>query len=172
MVQRRQRGTQLVELAIVLPLLCLIIFAIIDGADVVRTHVLLNNAAREGARMSASQYCPSCSAAATVQGVRNFVMQYVNQETAGQGIGPGGKDGWCSTAQLSTSNITVTPNVSYTYSDPSNPTGTTPVCATKVTIDYPYTFCYVSNFATLFGGINPTVSLHTEAIFYNLYPCS
>ncbi len=170
--QKRERGTQLVELAIALPLLCFIIFAIIDGADVVRTHILLNNAAREGARMSASQYCPSCSSTALVQGVQKFVLQYTNRETSGQGIGPGGKDAWCSTAQLSSTHISVNPNVSYTYSDPSNPTGTSPVCATKVTIDYPYSFCYVPSFAAFFGVSNTTLNLHTEATFYNLYPCS
>ncbi len=168
----RQRGTQLLELAIVLPLLCLIVFAIIDGGDVVRTHVLLNNAAREGARMSASEYCPNCGTSAQVTGVQNFVLQYVTKETGGAGIGPGGRDAWCSAAKLSASNITVNPTVSYSYSDPSSASGTSSACATRVTITYPYTFCWVSNFAAFFGTLNPTISLHADATFYNLYPCS
>jgi Flp pilus assembly protein TadG len=165
----KERGSQVAELALALPLLCLIVFAIIDGADVVRAHILLNNAAREGARMGASLYCPTCATSAKVPATQNYVLQYVTSETNGLGIGPNGKDGWCSASQLSAGNITVNPNVSYTYSDPSNPSGTSAVCATQVAIDYPYTFCYVSKFT---GGLSSTITLHTEATFYNLYPCS
>jgi Flp pilus assembly protein TadG len=168
----RESGSQVAELAIALPLLCFLIFAIIDGADVIRAHILLNNAAREGARMGASLYCPTCTPSTLVPATQNYVLQYVNNETNGLGIGPSGKDGWCSASPLSTGNITVNPNVSYTYSDPSNPTGTSPVCATKVAIDYPYTFCYVPSFAATYGGMSSTITLHTEATFYNLYPCS
>jgi TadE-like protein len=50
---RRQRGTQLIEVAILMPLMLLLTFIVIEGADVVRTHILLNNAAREAARLSA-----------------------------------------------------------------------------------------------------------------------
>src|SRR5690349_17754463 len=102
--QNRQCGTQIAELAICLPLICLLVFAIIDGADMVRTHVLLNNAAREGARMSASTYCPGCSASAASSFVKSYVLQYVNGETNGAGVGgPAGKDAWCSATPLAAS---------------------------------------------------------------------
>jgi len=171
-MRTRQRGSQVAELAIALPLLCLFLFAIIDGADLVRAHILLNNAAREGARMGASLYCPTCATKDMVPATQNYVLQYVNNETNGLGIGPNGKDGWCSTSALTAGNIAVNPNLSYTYSDPSNPTGNSPVCATKVAIDYPYTFCYVPGFAANYGSMSSTITLHTEATFYNLYPCS
>lgn len=167
----RERGTQIVELALILPLLGFIIFAIIDGADLVRTHLLINNAAREGARISASLYCPTCSASAVAPTVKAQVLQYISSETNGEGIGTSsGKDAWCSATALDTSNISVNPNVPYSYPDPSNPGGTTTGTATQVTIDYTYTFCYVPNFASWFGVLSNTVPLHAEAMFYNLHP--
>lgn len=49
---RRERGTQIVELAAVLPLLVFLALAASEGAGVIRAHQILNNAAREGARLS------------------------------------------------------------------------------------------------------------------------
>ena len=46
----RQRGTQLLEFAIALPLLLLLFFVVTEGAGLVRAHQVLNNAAREGSR--------------------------------------------------------------------------------------------------------------------------
>jgi Flp pilus assembly protein TadG len=51
--RRGARGTQLVELAIVLPLLAFLALVVSEGAGVVRAHQIINNAAREGARLSA-----------------------------------------------------------------------------------------------------------------------
>jgi Flp pilus assembly protein TadG len=167
MRRRRERGVQVVELAITLPLLCFLIFAIIDGADFVRTHVILNNAAREGARMGASTYCPSCSTASIQSFVKTYVLNYVSSETNGRGVGPGGKDGWCSASAFGASNITVNPAASYTYTDPN--LGTVVGTATQVNISYPYSFCYVSGFANVFGGLSKSVTLATGATFRNLY---
>ncbi len=167
MQRRRERGVQVVELAISLPLLCLLIFAIIDGADFVRTHVILNNAAREGARMGASTYCPGCTSSYIDNYIQNYVLSYINSETNGLGIGPNGKDAWCSASPLSAGNITVNPTVTYSYNDPT--LGAMIGTATQVTINYPYTFCYLSGFANLFGGLNNTINLGTGATFRNLY---
>lgn len=51
----RQRGTQLVEFAVVVPLLALLALLVTEGAGMVRAHQVLNNAAREGARLSISK---------------------------------------------------------------------------------------------------------------------
>jgi Flp pilus assembly protein TadG len=53
--QRRESGTQIVELAAVLPLLLFLALAASEGAGVIRAHQVLNNAAREGARLSTVQ---------------------------------------------------------------------------------------------------------------------
>ncbi len=50
--KKRERGTQIVELAAVLPLLVFLALAASEGAGVIRAHQVLNNAAREGARLS------------------------------------------------------------------------------------------------------------------------
>jgi Flp pilus assembly protein TadG len=50
--RRGERGTQIVEMALVLPLLLFIALVIIEGAAFVRTHQVINNAAREGAVLS------------------------------------------------------------------------------------------------------------------------
>ncbi len=164
---KRERGVQVVELAVTLPLLCFLVFVITDGADFVRTHVILNNAAREGARMGASAYCPGCSSAYIKSYVQTYVLQYINSETNGRGIGPNGKDAWCSATALGASNISVSPSASYTYTDPT--IGLMTGTGTKVTINYPYTFCYVSGFANIFGGMSKTMTLSTDATFRNLY---
>lgn len=52
---KRERGTQIVELAMVLPLLVFLALAASEGAGVIRAHQVLNNAAREGARLSTVQ---------------------------------------------------------------------------------------------------------------------
>jgi hypothetical protein len=49
---RRQRGTQIVEFAVVLPLLSLLGMIIIEAGSFVRAHQVINNAAREAAHIS------------------------------------------------------------------------------------------------------------------------
>jgi Flp pilus assembly protein TadG len=53
--RRRERGTQIAELALVLPLLAFLALVVSEGASFVRVHQVLNNAAREGARLSSLQ---------------------------------------------------------------------------------------------------------------------
>jgi hypothetical protein len=47
-----ERGTQIAELAMVLPLLMFLTLIVSEGAGFVRVHQVLNNAARESARLS------------------------------------------------------------------------------------------------------------------------
>lgn len=49
---QQERGTQVAELAMVLPLLLFLGLAVTEGAAFVRAHQMLNNAAREGAKFS------------------------------------------------------------------------------------------------------------------------
>jgi len=50
---RAQRGDNLVELALVAPLLILLIMGTVEAADAYRAYVALSNASREGARLAA-----------------------------------------------------------------------------------------------------------------------
>jgi Flp pilus assembly protein TadG len=52
---RGERGAVLAELAIVLPLLLFFAIVVFEGAAMIRTHQILNNAAREGARFAAQE---------------------------------------------------------------------------------------------------------------------
>ena len=53
--RQQERGTQVAELAMVLPLLLFLGLAVTEGAQFVRAHQMLNNAAREGAKFSSVQ---------------------------------------------------------------------------------------------------------------------
>jgi Flp pilus assembly protein TadG len=48
----RERGTQIVEFAVVLPLIILFVLITAEGANMFRVYQVVDNAAREGARLS------------------------------------------------------------------------------------------------------------------------
>jgi Flp pilus assembly protein TadG len=52
--RRRQRGTQIAEFALVLPILAFLAMAVSEGANFIRAHEVLNNAAREAARAAST----------------------------------------------------------------------------------------------------------------------
>src|SRR6266404_5519056 len=51
-LHRCNRGAEIAEMALLLPLLCFLCFGIIEVSEFVRVHQVINNAAREGARLS------------------------------------------------------------------------------------------------------------------------
>jgi len=152
----KQDGIQIVELAICMPLVILLLCIIIDGADFVRTHVVLNNAAREGARIASV-----CGGGGACPNIQAAVQAYVSGESNSRLPG-------CSASQLAAGNISVDQTVPWAYTNSGGVTinGT----ASQVTITYPYTFCYLPNVSTLFGsGMSNTFTLKTSATFRNLY---
>lgn len=68
--RRSARGAELIELALILPLLLLLLGGIVDFAFMFQAFEVLNNAAREGARVAV---LPGYSA----QDARNRVAEYV-----------------------------------------------------------------------------------------------
>jgi Flp pilus assembly protein TadG len=50
--KRKERGVAMMEFALLLPFLVLIVMLVVEGSRMIRTHQVLNNAAREGARLS------------------------------------------------------------------------------------------------------------------------
>src|SRR5579863_7690257 len=52
MTRRKERGTQIVEFAVVLPIIMLLSLAVAEGANMFRVYQLVANASREGARLS------------------------------------------------------------------------------------------------------------------------
>ncbi|MFB3916598.1 MAG: TadE/TadG family type IV pilus assembly protein [Terriglobales bacterium] len=50
----KERGTQVAEFAVALPLLLFLVLLVTEGAGVIRAHQVLNNIAREGARFASN----------------------------------------------------------------------------------------------------------------------
>jgi Flp pilus assembly protein TadG len=126
---RKQRGTGLVEMALVLVILLALLFAIIDFGRALYTYHFVSNAAREATRW-ASVRGTLCNPALTgCQATQANVDAYV-KSVSGMG--------------LDASKITVTP----TWGPPPNnsPACTAPfhmpTCAVTVKVQYDYTFFF------------------------------
>jgi Flp pilus assembly protein TadG len=83
--RQNQRGAVLVEMAIVLPLLLVLLVGVVDYGLVLREYQILQNAAREGARLSIlPQYCisstPASDQAAVTNAIKQRVVDYLTQE--------------------------------------------------------------------------------------------
>jgi hypothetical protein len=121
---RSERGAELIELALVLPILLLVFAGIVDFALMFQRFLTVSNAAREGARIAV---LPGYQLA----DVQNRVTEYVRQ-----GIG----------------DATATPGVLRTpvTIDPPGPTPAFPAMRVRVTLTHTYLFLGpVSGF---FGG--------------------
>jgi Flp pilus assembly protein TadG len=135
-----ERGSQIVELAVSLPLLMFLTLAIIDGGSLLHVHQVINNSAREGARLSSQ---PENKGATTA--IRSAVVQYAAKNQV----------------VIATSNITVDQTQVITLPD-----GTI-MTSSIVTINYPY---YLNHLSKLpFFNIPNVVQMGTFAQFRNLY---
>lgn len=153
---RKELGTQLVEFAIVMPMIVLLFFVVTEGAALVRTHQLLNNAAREGSRLCAAggsdKVCINTdSTAAPTNSIVMQVRQYI--ATADPKLNSGNVK------------VEIQSPVSVTY---TSTTGTTLSMNTNIVrVSYPYTLRYLPVFSA--GLISPTFTLRAKAQFRNLY---
>jgi Flp pilus assembly protein TadG len=130
----------LLEFALVLPLLVLIVMLVLEGSRLVRTHQVLNNAAREGARLSVIQ-----ENGGKTDGIIAEVVAYATQN----GV------------PLTAAGVTV----NQTASIPT-PSGTS-MSASVVTVNYTYTMNYLAVFAWL--GVPTSFPLQGSAEFRNFY---
>jgi len=74
------RGTQIAELALVLPLMLFISLGIIEGSSFIRVHQIINNAAREGARLSIlPENAPSNNNPDPTGPIKDAVVAYASQ---------------------------------------------------------------------------------------------
>jgi len=150
-LRNRERGTQLVEFALVLPFLLFMGMFVTEGAGFLRMHQVLNNAAREGARLSTfvENQCsdPACSTNPTIQ---NAVLYYlcanaVSNQNCG---GP---------------TVTITINQSVQVPDANGVNMNTSV----VTVSRPYALPLMS--AVPFFTVPPAITLTVSAQFRNFY---
>ena len=135
-----RRGAVLLELALMLPVLILIIMIVLEGSALVRTHQILNNAAREGARLSVIK--PN-------QGGTADIVTRVIAYAAENGVA------------ITAGNVTI--NQSAWIPVPGAPS----ISASQVTVNYSYTLNYLAVFAWL--GVPSTYTLQGAAEFRNFY---
>ena len=147
--QHRQRGTALIEMAIVLPLLTLLLIGIVNMGFLIREHQVLQNAAREGARYSALQANRIDEAGdATAQAlvltkIKTRVQRYLAQERI----------------TIALSDVTIDQN--YTYAADASTT----VTASKVTVSYSRSMLMAAGWLWPLG----PQTLTGKAVFRNLY---
>ena len=146
-----QRGTVAVEMAIVLPLFAILLLGAFEFGDIARTHQVLQNAAREGARLSANlTNCISCSSdcsvqAATLATIQNRVVAYLQGERI----------------TVNASDVIVDQNY------PISVSGMPAVKGTHVTINYQRSLIFPG-----ISGLIPsarTMQLSGNAVFRNFY---
>ena len=141
---RKERGAALVEMVMILPVLTILFLGIVQFGLVLREHQIVQNAAREGARLSMlPQYSVkdwTGSGTSPDTTIKNLVVQYMSQENI----------------TIATSDVTVNQNYNITLTDG------TKVVASQVTISYSRTPIVGGSF---FGSI----AYKGEAVFRNLY---
>ncbi len=139
-----EKGTQIAELAIVLPLLMFLALVVSEGAGLIRAHAVINNAAREGARLSIDP----ANKGQTTQ-IVTAVENYITSESNGKLNG-------------TSASVTINQAVPITF---NNGATTLTDTASLVTVSYPYTLQFLPNFL---NGPS-TYNLQASADFQNLY---
>ena len=128
---RSQRGAELIEFALVLPLLLLLVLGIVDFGFLFQRLEVVTNAAREGARLAVLGSYDTTD-------VQNRVNDYLLE--GGVPVVPG--------------------NPTITVSSPTlNIPGASPVSAKTVEVRYNYDYMFLSGLASFFGGNFSSVPL-------------
>lgn len=135
------KGSELIELAIALPLLLIVIAGIIDFGFLFERYEVVTNAAREGARMAVLGTGYTCIAVDNTIPMTSDVGKRVQD-------------------YLQSSGLTDTPTVNCNNTTTQTlPSGLTVTLAT-VTVKYPSSFLFIGSFAGLIGGSGPgTINL-------------
>lgn len=160
---RRERGTQIVELAVVLPLLAFLALVVSEGAGVVRAHQVINNAAREGARISAEQLN---------QGAISSVQTAIADYACFNGVKlSGASTSACTSTSFhvtcSTSGSAVTVNQAVLVATGSGVS--VPSSQVTVTCAYPLTFLPALSFPSWGISVPNSIPLKATATFRNFY---
>ncbi|MGE0405625.1 MAG: TadE/TadG family type IV pilus assembly protein [Candidatus Korobacteraceae bacterium] len=141
---RRQQGSVLVELVLVLPLMLSFLLFVSEGAAMVHAHQVINNAAREGARASAvpENKCIGETASGCLASIQQVAIAYAQEN----GV------------SLNIANVAVDQSVQILN-------GAVAIRASRVSITYPYQLRYLPNIAGMASALN----LVGSAEFRNLY---
>jgi Flp pilus assembly protein TadG len=178
----REKGAELLELALVLPLLLVLVVGVIDFGQAYAIKDQLTGAARDGARVAVNGFNdtdtanPQCGGApCSVQAAANAVIIALNNtnnpniNTCGvntSDVASAGTFAWIYTAPCANP---LTILVERAVPPPAAVDGTTALY-TRVTVTYPYNWNF-ANVAGLLGGTNSfsnTINLNSVAIMANL----
>jgi hypothetical protein len=163
----RERGTQVAELAIVLPLLLFLSLAVSEGAYMIRTHQVLNNAAREGARLAVEEqnYDPASPltdcATAPPNTSHAALCQAIISYAQNNGISVGTGFNRCNGA-ASADGLNIAINQQYVI--PAAGGGLSPV-GTQVTVVCPYNLAFLPRIPGFRAA--GTVNLRGNVVFRN-----
>ena len=134
---RSARGVELIEFALVLPVLLFVVTGIFDFGFLFQRYEVVINAAREGARLK------SLPVTSTTADIQARVAAYLT----GAGLDP----------SLATTAVN-------TVAIPVNQAGTVTANGNQVLVQYPYQFRCLSPIASFFGGSFGTVTLSGSAM--------
>jgi len=173
-VLRGIEGAQLLEFALVLPLLLVLVLGIVDFAWIYTLKQKLNNAAREGARFATTLSCVDCylSAPPSTQAVRDVVANYLtnaNVSTCTVDSSPTSVGPWAwkySSTSADCSNFALLIDRGYTFVNSSGNT----VPSTRVALTYPVTWSFNKVIGLLVSGANPVLptTITTDSIMQDL----
>lgn len=163
--KRGARGTQVAELAVVLPLLLFLSLAVSEGAYMIRVHQVLNNAAREGARLAvqadnfdAANPLTDCATAAPNTS-HAALCQAIIQYAQNNGISAGAGFNRCN-GNAGTNGLNVTINQRYLIPGTG---GGLSLNGTQVLVVCPYNLAFLPRLPSF--GVTGTVNLKGNVVF-------
>ncbi len=160
------RGTQVAELAIVLPLLLFLSLAVSEGAYMIRAHQVLNNAAREGARLAVEEQnfdpaTPLTNCAAPANSKQATLCQAIISYAQNNGVSAGSGFNRCNGA-VNANGLNITINQQYVIAGTG---GGVSLDGTQVTVVCPYNLAFLPRIPSF--GITGTVNLRGNVVFRN-----
>ena len=135
MFRRKERGTALVEFALILPLLLLVLFGIIEFSILFYDKAVITNASREAAREWVVYRDVRLTSAEIAQVVDNYTQDRMISINSG--------------------------NVPVTETDPADPTAIASGQSLELTVRYSYDFMFLPGFMS---DLLPTVNLSATTI--------
>lgn len=166
--KREARGTQVAELAVVLPLLLFLSLAVSEGAYMIRVHQVLNNAAREGARLAVEQQNydpvnPLTDCTAPKGSKQTTLCQAIISYAQNNGISAGSSFNQCNGAPGS-NGLNITVNQQYLIPGTG---GGLNMPGTQVQVLCPYNLAFLPRIPSF--GITGTVTLKGNAVFRDFF---
>lgn len=172
---RDTRGAQLLEFALALPFLAVMVIGISDFGGAYNLQHILTNAAREGARIAASNSltdfsCPSGATPCSIQAAAEAVQHYLvdEGESTASCISPSAPSSTSASVwTFSCNNVTLTINRG--FNAPGGPAGTV-IPSTQVTLSYPYTWTFGQIIGLLVSGATPSLpsTITSSTVMQNL----